>query len=441
MMAIHSTPPKAAFIPVIDHMRTNASGNDPTVAVFQDAKDGVDQSSVPMKAKVEVAKGIRRGEELRIEFETNTSANLLAKYGFVPVPPDQEEDVYQNAMDETFQTIAANVGNSMELDVTVESKMFGKEGTVQDGTAKMKLEFLAERGWDLRPGYAPRPPVLEMPASSFTWGMLMPLARFLAAPALPTRGAQRDIQASFEHFFYAVYRGRPQEPYTEESILTEVDACDIAATWCESLLKKYQPVVDKITARIDSAFAVLNKEDGWQVGNMVLAHYKAKGADGKIARSRKAQEATIMNVSNDEIAVKFLTNGVRQKVPASWVSQMSDISTETQAMSQEEAYLCLLRAYLARDVLMAEVALAEVQFDLSRAVGESGLQFLDAIRNKNFSAARKAKQDFEERVRTDLLEMSVCQKSPLAHRRLTCNLQRPMRNPSDGRLGSVAIAD
>jgi len=367
-------PSCAAMVPLVDHLE-----HDPTDQPSMEVGDCSDAEGWPMRAVARAA--LPAGTELRHCYEPIGSAQLLARYGCVPEAKgsSQEEQLRANA----FGSVALPVRISLE--------------TFQEARDRLpaKLRLLAERaGLDLRRGAPAAAARLALPRDLHLGGRMLPAARFLTAVIGDTEGGgtaaateaeeAASCAALFEELFMEA-SGPPPPPLQSKELTSEVSARAIAWEWCERLLKRYQKAFDGISSEVglstpESAGANQGSE-GLNAGlealvdTVVLAHYKARGAEQQSRKSRKPQEARLLAVSGSHATVQFLSNGVRQSIPAEWISQ--DAAKRPQKASPTST-LRAERGRLVLSLLQTEAALIEVAYSWTQNVVQLGTQILQA---------------------------------------------------------------
>jgi len=96
-------------------------------------------------------------------------------------------------------------------------------------------------------------------------------------------------------------------------------ARDLISQWCQAAIVVNGTAINNIIADTGlpagtgGGLLVVNH------GDTVLAHFKAKRADGSSGKSRKPREAHVLDLTEDIARVQFLSNNRRHEVPRDWV--------------------------------------------------------------------------------------------------------------------------
>jgi len=319
-MMAETEPPRAALVPILDHMQHDPSGDR---SVLCGLFEGREDFGCPIV--ITTSETLKPGMELRHEFEGVGDTELFARYGIVTQP---KTNAYASVV------LPVRLNKSLEeLDQTADTLM--------------KLDMLAERAdIDLRNGAQA---MLELPKDYFARGRLMPLARFLRCElkGLPGMSKEDACGALFEFYFAGcdIQGVQPLSklplPFEGVESRLEEEARVIAWDWCNKATQGY----DKSSARMkkftDVAIKKLVPKEAkstvLQVGDIVQAHFKAKGPDGQPAKSRTPKEAKVIAMSGDTISLRFTSNSVRHEVPAAWVSPgAADDESTTDELSEVE---------------------------------------------------------------------------------------------------------
>lgn len=369
-------PGRAAMVPLLDHFQHDSTG-EPKVVVT--TKDDVDGCILSMNA---LATGtLEAGTELTHCFEPAGSGLLLVRYGYAP---------YTSSNDLLDMT-QANVYSEVPLPIYVAQQSLGAK---QESSWPIKLRLLAERAdIDLRPGTPQSAGSLQLPQDIMDGGRLFPVARFLCCPVQAAAGQSEE--AACEKLYLRLFEeddGKP--PGTMEWLLLEQEARDVAGAWCEKRLERYDTVGDLMTTDVKTMRATkdspgataLQGQDtdaGSWIGEVVMAHYKAKGPSGSSVKSKQPREARLLDMDGQRASVQFLSNGVRHRVPCDWV-----LGPE-QTKVDRERLLHFARASLASSMLAIEAAYLETCYTLCRNMYDSITSLIEARRGDDDERIRE----------------------------------------------------
>jgi len=377
--AAEGEPPCAAMVPLLDHLQHDAR-EEPHVSIGEDG----DLEGVPMFAVAN--RVLHAGEEVRHCYEPVGNAQLLAHYGFVPVPEgtSQEQRLRANA----FASVALPVRSSPE---------FAKVDS--ESCLERKLELLAEHtALDLRQGAGPEVARLELPKDIHAGGRFLPLARLLTMGAKPDMG--QTPTAACDALFARLFEGVGPDatspapvlpvPATQDDVVAEVVARATAWEWCERLLKRYQKACTNVMEEMgmspeegqeetseDLSESVPSAELENLIDSVVLAHYKAKAKspDRRSAKSKKPREARLLAISDGRATVQFLSNGVRHQVPQDWVVRKRvRRSPQSQLVDKTRTG----RGQLVMALYSNEAAVVETAYYMTQNIVQLGTQLLEA---------------------------------------------------------------
>mmetsp|Transcript_10500 Transcript_10500/g.23623 ORF Transcript_10500/g.23623 Transcript_10500/m.23623 type:complete len:698 (-) Transcript_10500:75-2168(-) len=346
-------PAVMALVPLLDSVAHDSSAEPSCEVGHDDAENGT-----AMIAKT--CRPLQPGEELRHCFEEVSLAKLFARYGIVPEANDQEE------------ALKVFTHHAVILPVNFPAEYF------QDATlslAATKLEVLAENtGLDLREGASKAAARLSLPEDLYMRGRMLPMARFLST-ALKKSAEQSEVEqceALFQRLFSGHLREPDPAPTAGADLCVEVVARAIAFEWCERLLGRYRKalgVVLAATAPPEESEQRAKDSRGndvpFVVGEVRLAHFKAKGPDGSRVKSRKPQEARVLAIGDGRVTVQFLSNGLRHQIPEDWIQGRPD-PEEQESPFEPLSSLATARARLAFELLYAEAAVIELAYRMTQ---------------------------------------------------------------------------
>jgi len=376
--------PLAALVPLIDHICHDASGS-PRLQIVE--REGVFGGPMVAEAFGELS----AGSELRYCYGLDcTSVHLFAHYGLVPGQSGKDE-----------ASISDNAHNEVLLPIRIQKDNWRE--TPEDVKAA-KLKLLAERGGlDLRDEEAE--PCLQLPHDFDPQGRLLPTARFITTPVKVMEGDSMEeaCQELFAKLFarcdLSLLPGNehlewgagppptmPPVPESPAEMGQEVQARVAAWEWCERILIRY----NKMSKRIAKAFSSPSVADP-RIGQVLMAHFKAKGPGGENAKSRTTKQARVLDVSGSPamVTVQFLHNKVRHTIPEDWLlgADGTPVAGALEALPTDKdrarRKVSASRAQLLQRLLQAEAPVIEAVYDVTSNVVKLGVGVLDARMQKD----------------------------------------------------------
>lgn len=211
-------------------------------------------------------------------------------------------------------------------------------------------------------------------------------------------------------------------PNDRDALHHEVQAQAIAWGWCDEALKDYNKVAKHIVDSVEEArtkeAAEIEAREGFRFeeGDKVLTHFKAKGKDGKPAKSKSSKEALVLAAADDQglATVQFAHNGVRHQVPRDWVvgrAPAEDGSTPPPRRARpaaaagetnkDGAPLSAIdwmetRGRMTLEVFHKEAAIIEVMYRDTQLLVKSGWSCLDEASKGNEKAALDSGVEFQK---------------------------------------------
>mmetsp|Transcript_79311 Transcript_79311/g.157088 ORF Transcript_79311/g.157088 Transcript_79311/m.157088 type:complete len:715 (-) Transcript_79311:71-2215(-) len=372
----------AAMVPLLDHFQHDATG-EPKVELT--TKDDAKGNILSMDALA--AGTLEAGTELTHCFEPAGSGLLLVRYGYAPWSAGNEvEDLTQ-----------ANIYSELPLQVHVAQEELDAKRV---SAWPIKLRLLAERAdIDLRPGAPRSAKCLRLPQDMLATGRAVPLARFLCYPVRAAVG-QSEEEACENLYLRLFEEDVNKVPDTMELLKLEREARDLAGYWCEKQLQPYNDVGDRMTTDVKTMRATKempgatsqqggDTDAGCWIGEVVMAHYKAKGPDGGKVKSKQVREARVLGVDGQNATVQFLSNGVRHQVPCDWVLGPERTKVD------DKRLLHLARASLASAMLATEAACLETFYTLCRDMYDCTTKVIEACEGNDEIIIAAAQAEFQ----------------------------------------------
>lgn len=208
-------------------------------------------------------------------------------------------------------------------------------------------------------------------------GRLLRAARFLiwATGAEDKRPSDEMVKAAFCRFFRDcdLPNGMPDAGGLEKaeqtwSIEAEIVTVDFMVRLLTQRVADYDEYIQTITA--GAGLKRLKRDDDGPSATLapnctVLAHFKSKGKDGTIVKSKKPRPAAVIEVlpDQDTVRLEFLENQKRHEVPVSWIShvdQPEDGSPAGGPASSSSTSERQLRAELTTTLLRADRAVLDI---------------------------------------------------------------------------------
>ncbi|CAE8642578.1 unnamed protein product, partial [Polarella glacialis] len=138
-----------------------------------------------------------------------------------------------------------------------------------------------ELGLDLRDEEAE--PCLQLPHDFDPQGRLLPTARFITTPVKVMEGD--SMEEACQELFAKLFAR------CDLSLLPGNLVAVSNVWWCERILIRY----NKMSKRIAKAFSSPSVADP-RIGQVLMAHFKAKGPGGENAKSRTTKQARVLDV-------------------------------------------------------------------------------------------------------------------------------------------------
>jgi len=358
-------PQYAALVPLVDCMRHDGS----EFPVLQVAEEETMGGAMVVAAAMDT---VSIGSELRFAFDQAGSAQLLAQYGYVPPSDDLEQArrinfyhhvalpirVYPEKLDKTGQDLWGN-----KLELLAHKAGLDLRGHHRGVFLEYDIDETSEKRW------------LSLPKDFYPGGRLLPTARFLTQnpkDGQTNKGLMVELFIGVKGMTWVpgeVERAIGTTRYGSEPPLerkplprgaqfdAEVKARVMAAEWVEVLLKRLQRGAALLYPQLEGAEVDVGAASAdpteVKVGDVVLAHFKARGN----VKSKKAKDARVMALLGGMLAVQFLENGVRHTVPRDWVLGAPQGAEEAEGAGDLEARLRKQsRGILALSLLNSEIA-------------------------------------------------------------------------------------
>lgn len=327
---------------------------------------------VPTPTGVQLAAftSIKPGQELFRDGEM-TNAEYLAFFGVVP---GSELPGIPSAV----ELLDANFNNRIRMQ-TLPIPITGYDPA---NRMDLKLKLLKKYlGLNLDDPRLPSTPVEEISVplpEEPGMGRLMPVMRFLLANLESVEGDQ-DLIHRIAFNIYFQHCELPEYPEADESLLSqetltrlqslptdvqiEVFGSRLLMDWVWYAIMLRADAIPKITEMT----GIPSAEEGFagvvQPGQIVMAHFKAKRADGSVAKSRDAREAKVLTTDKNKVRLEFIGNQKRHEVPWDWVVGLDRVPSP-QLLQKGCTPARLARGKVAMTLLRAEEAMLGIFFDL-----------------------------------------------------------------------------